>query len=354
MNVIELFELAEWYKSDFREMHKHYNTLHAVLQNNATQPTQQPVEEPLENLVAFLSGMDLGKLSLQQLKLLEQLGVGNLVGKVGAAYVVSTVKTATYDPSTTQHKIEAAMQRVSEAEEQLSAYASAVTELGIEPDTFEDVEGRIIVRIGFREDASIKNMSDWKSSSEDWYNIVRGLAMVAGEAPEDTKIIGATNGSVVLVLAATAAVTKLLAMISKHITGIAKNIISVGIARENLRQQKILTKTMETEFTKLEKKTRGDGIAAINKDLAKMVSKDAQGDIKSALEKSITKLLEFGESGGDVDFVAPPEAEPSEVEDENMELADEALAEIENIRDLILEYQEEREAVKLLEDQTNI
>lgn len=353
MNVIELFELAEWYKSNFEGLRNLYSTLHSVLKNNATQPSQQAVEEPLGKLVSFLSKMNLGELSLQQLKLLQQLGVSHLVGKEGVSYINNTIKTATYDPASTEQKINTALQKIEEVNQRLSGFSSAVTELGIKPDSFEGVEGRIIVRIGFKDDASINNVSDWKSSSEDWYNIIRGLAMVAGEAPEDTKVIGATNGSLILVLAATAGVTKLLAMISKHITGIAKDVISVGIERENLRQKKMLSKEMENEFINMEKTKRTDGITTVNKELAKMMPKGTQGDIKNAIETSITKLLEFGENGGDVDFVTPPEIELVVEDGVAEKRSDEALAEFENIRKLILEYQEEREAVKLLEDNSD-
>jgi hypothetical protein len=143
-------------------------------------------------------------------------------------------------------------------------------------------------------------------------------------------------------------------MITKHITSIAKDIISVGIVREDLRQKKFLTKTIENDLAKQEKKIRDDGIAAINKELAKMIPANADGDAKNALERSISKLLEFGEHGGDIDFVTPPEDETPEGDGdgENTNPANEAITEIEKVRRLIQEYQEEREAVKLLEDKS--
>src|SRR5690606_37578263 len=111
--------------------------------------------------------------------------------------------------------------------------------LGIASESLDEKEGYVTVRVGFKNDASIRNVKDWKTSAEDWYQIVRGLALVCGEAPEDTKVVGASTGSVILILSATYTFSKLLATISKHITGIAKDVIGVRVALEDLRGKKL-------------------------------------------------------------------------------------------------------------------
>lgn len=352
MDVQELFLLSEWYEGHFPRLRELYTALHNVLENNASQPNQQPVEQPLDELSAYLGEMNLGELSLQQLSLLEELDVRILVGIEGKNFVENTVKTSTYDPATTEQKIQASLQSINETNGKLSAYKSAVASIGIEPDSFEDLEGRITVRIGFKNQASIENVTQWKSSSKEWYDIVRGIAMAAGESPEDTKVIGASKGSIILILASTYTVTKLLATISKHVTGIAKDVISVGIERENLRQKKLLTKTMDAELTKFEKEKRESGLKEITGALEQMLPDSVQGDVKTALESSVKKILSFNEKGGDVDFVSPPANEDIDGDPEDGEEIDEVQAEISQVRQIIQEYQEEREVVRLLEDHT--
>lgn len=347
MNVTELYGLAEWYKTHFSELHKRYSALQATLSHNANQPNQQPVEAVLTELLTFLKEMNLGELSLQQLSLLSDLKVENLIGPTGAQNISQIVKTASYDPASTASKFQAAVNAINEAQTRLSAYSLAVTNLGVESSSLEYESGQFIVRVGFKNDAAIENIVSWKESSEEWYLIIRGLALVANEAPENTKIIGVANGSIIIILAATCAVTALLARIAKHITSTSRDIIAVQSELENLRQKKFATKTVEAEFVKLQKKSREEGLQAINDEIATLIPAGAQGDVKLALEKSIEKLLKFGEQGGDLDFVVPPVEKNA-----NALVPDEAESatqqEIEKLRQIVYDYQEVRETIKLL------
>ncbi|OYW28713.1 MAG: hypothetical protein B7Z44_07435 [Caulobacter sp. 12-67-6] len=76
--------------------------------------------------------------------------------------------------------------------------------------------------------------------------------------------------------------------------------------------------------------------------------KGKDGEIKTALVKSIEKLLAFSEKGGSVDFVAPEteEEEGDDVEDSGLKAA------LIEARDVIREYQSQRDSLKLLSDRT--
>lgn len=245
MNIFELYDLATWFKTYLKPMRTAYTELQSATSNNASQPTKVPIEAPLSALVQFLTEMDIGQLSLQQIELLRDLKVQELVGPEGARWIGSIVRAEAYDPATTNQNVTDAIETINAAGQKLSAYTGAIDQLGLERGKISDEDGRITVRIGFRNDASIRNVKDWKASADDWYQIVRGLAMMSGEAPEDTKVIGASTGSIILVLSATYALSKLLANIAKQITGTAKDVLSLQIELENLRQKRILTKAME-------------------------------------------------------------------------------------------------------------
>ncbi|MEQ1771518.1 MAG: hypothetical protein ABL879_16955 [Devosia sp.] len=349
MEVFELYDISVWYRAYFKNLRRLYTELHNALSNNANNPTKIAIEEPLSNVVSFLSEMAIGELSLQQLDLLDDLGVRQLVGSEGARWIEAVVKAEAYDPVTTEQSAAAALASINSANDRLTAYASAIDQMELErPNLAEEIAGRVTVRVGFRNDVSIRNVKDWKSSADDWYQIVRGLALMSGEAPEETKVVGASTGSIILVLSATYAVSKLLATIAKHITGTAKQILELQITREELRQKKILTKTMEAEFIRLQEEARANAKDAITKEVKGALPKSPNGEQTTALDKSIQKLLEFGEKGGDVDFVAPPEPAPDEVEDQKQSPA----AQIRSVRNLILAYQEEREVVRLLTSTT--
>jgi hypothetical protein len=347
MNVQELFSLSNWYMRYYTNIESLYNGINSILQNNAAQTVQSPLEDSLNSLKSYLTNMDFGSLSLQQIKILDALGVRNLLGEDGAAILDSTVKTVTYDPATTQKKIQSFIDRLRTASLSLSGYNSAITVLGISPETFDETADRVTIRIGFQNQASIENITDWKESAKDWWEIIRGLAMAAGESPEDTRVVGATKGSLILVLAGTYAVTNLLARISKHIASIARDIISVRTELENLRQKAFFTKVMENEFKAAELKLRAEGLAAIQAELKKELAKGVSGEVTNALDRSVEKLLTHSENGGNVDFVSPP-IDEEKTDDTHHDQTGQSSAQLEDVRKTIQEYQQVREAVRLL------
>lgn len=350
MNVDELYRLGTWYADQFSELDRRYQALLDPLNHNASQPDKRPVEEQLNALVEFLAGQRFDELSIEQLKMLNSLGVDAYVGPDGAAYVEAAVRTSNYDPATAVQRLNQAIQSINNTRGKLAAYVESVNGLEFGPDDVLAEEGLITIRIGFQSDVAINNVTDWKDTAKEWYDIIRGLAMACEESPEDVKVIGAATGSIILIMAGTAAFTALLAQISKHITSAAKDVISVRMEVENLRQKKLLTRGMEAELKKIEKEKADSAVATVEKLLeGKIAGKD--GDVGVALTASIKKLLTFSEKGGTVDFVAPEVEEPGESDSEDTDAGSLKAALIE-AKTAIREYQGERESLKLLTDGT--
>lgn len=348
MNVDEIYRLGAWFAGQFPETKKLYAALLAPITHNASQADKRPVEAELNALIEFLDNQQFDELSIQQLKMLSSLGVDAYLGHEGAAYVEAQVRTSNYDPATAVQRINEALQSISNARGKLTGYVEAVNSLDFGPDDVLAEEGLITIRVGFQNDVAIDNVTDWKDTAKDWYDIIRGLAMACEESPEDVKVIGAATGSIILIMAGTAAFTAVLAQISKHITTTAKDVISVRMEVENLRQKKLLTKSMEAELRKIEKDKTESAVATIEKLLeGKIAGKD--GDVGVALTASIKKLLTFSEKGGTVDFVAPDLQEPEDGDESEDGGLRAALLEA---KTAIREYQGERESLKLLSDGT--
>jgi hypothetical protein len=349
MNVNELLHLAEWYIGQFSKLNSLYNGLLSPIQHNASQQAKQPVESELEALLAYLREIRFDELSLQQLRMLASLGVDRFIAEKGAQYVESAIRMSDYDPATAAAKISEAIAKLNEANSGFSAYRTALGSLGLnEPDDEEEIDF-ITVRVGFQNDASINNVSDWKESAKDWYEIIRGLALASDEAPENTRIVGASTGSIILILAGTLSVTTLLALISKNIASVAKDVIDIGNQIEDLRHKKLLNSTIEKELRKMEEKKKDQALS----DIVKLINgkiPGLDGEKVTALEGSIKKLLSFSERGGNVDFVAP-EAETDEAEVE-LDGNEEPLTALAEARAAIHEYQAVREQIKLLADMT--
>lgn len=168
--------------------------------------------------------------------------------------------------------------------------------------------------------------------------------MAAGEPPEATRVVGASTGSVILILAGTVTVTTILALISKNIASVAKDAIGIANQIEDLRGKKLLNDTIEQELIKQETERKKEALEKII-DLVKGKVQALDGEKTNALESSVKKLLNFTEKGGNLDFVVPDSEEPSDDGSAN----DDQLKSLAEARDAVREYQAEREHIKLLE-----
>lgn len=342
MDIRELEKLAVWYGEHFDHFGRLYQTVISPIQHNATQPQKLAVEEPLNDLIKYLRRMDFDVLSIEQLKLLDKLGVSAYMGHEGADLVDSIVRTANYDPSTASTQLNEAYGKLGNVRSYLDSFLQSLNHLDLRDQ--EDDSDFITIRVSFQNEASITNVSQWKKSSADWYDIIRGVAMVNNEAPEATKVISATKGSIILTLAATAGVTALLAKIAKDITNTAKAILEVEHLRQDLIQKKMLTNVMAEELDRLAKEKKENTVQEIVGEFKHMMAGGA-GDKLAALTKSVEKLLAFNEKGGTVDFVMPDNDDEDDDEDEAQAAAPTALA---AAKKAIQDYQEIREQVKLL------
>lgn len=344
MNVNELRNLALWFEREGPEIIELYNALLDPVQHNAAQPNKRPLEDQLNTVIEHLNNMSFQELSLEQIAILEQRGVSDYLGRDGAYFVEQTIRVSDYDAATAAARLQEAVADLNQTLKVLKAYSHALNAIGIEEQDFEPEENSITIRIGFRRGASIDNVVAWKDSARDWYDIVRGLAMAVGEPPENTRVVGATSGSIILWLVATAGVTLLLARISKHITGIAKDIISVELAREELRQKKILTKGIESELEKQIEEKKLNAKNLVIEEIKKNIP-NLDGEKENAIVKSVQKLLAFSKAGGDVDFVAPTDDEIDEESDEG-----EKVSYLAEAREAIRAYQAARDEIRLLTD----
>jgi hypothetical protein len=284
---------------------KHYRPLRDVLQNNASQPTAQPVAAPLEEIVDFLSTTRTEELSTLQMGVLQHLGVEHLLGRKGAYWLKRTVKSSNYDPATTFEEVNKAVQTLENAQNNLKTFVSSVGPLGFNLEHLSQPANSFRVAVMFQEDASIESMPDLKKSSADWEQIVSGIAGAVGEHSEDTKIIGVSNGSILVILGTTAAVIKVLAVIAKHASEIASYAIRVADQLEDLRAKKMHNATVEKELRDMEKDRREVSSKEALTEVEDHLPKKITAEQRTKLENSIKKYLTFRDKGGDLDFSMP-------------------------------------------------
>jgi len=349
MEIQELNRLATWYVGHFSQFTGLYQNVINSVQHNASQPQKTPLEPHLSNLITYLNGMDMSVLSIQQMNLLEELGVWPWIGREGARNVEAIVKTSDYDPATAVGELNAGFSPLTNVHSYFAAYINAIASLKLNrPEEYESEKGLVTVRVGFQNDAKISNVTELKAESQDWYDIIYGLSLANNEAPEETKIVGATKGSIILILAATVGVTQMLAAISGNVSKVAMHGLEVAHSIEDLRKKKLLNAVIEADLIAQVQKHKEEALDQILTEL-KPALPDQSGDKIPALTRAIKKLLEFNEKGGNLDFVEPEDKdEPAE----DGAASDGQPGPYEAVRAAIREYQEVRENIKLLTDRT--
>lgn len=342
MDVAEVIRLADWFKRNTTEVEPLYSALVSILQNNAQQSSQQPLTQPLKDLSKAIAEMPTEELSTLQMRVLEDLDTADLVGKRGRQWLNKKVRATTYDPATTYQTIQQAAQRIAEAKRKLVEFKSSSGLIGIKSEIELDGSAPYVINVIFQGQVAIDNVRDWKKTATDWELIISGVAGVVGEKPEDVKVVGTSNGSIIFSLSASALVTKILATISKHIASVANDYLDFQLKREQLQQSRMMTSVIRDDLSRQESERRSTGKAEIIDAVKKLVP-NASPESLTKLGKAVDTQISFSERGGEVDFVTPSTIDEAEA-DYDADLANT----VDEIRKLIEEYRSEQQQAKLL------
>jgi len=230
------------------------------------------------------------------------------------------VKEGNYDPASAASDIRAANQRIVIAVQSFSEARSALSAVGMDGESKYDSSDKVTVRIRFKDEVKIANISQLKNRAADWYDISRGLAIAAGERPEDVEVKGATTGSVIFILGTTLTVATIISLIMKQVAATVKSTMDVAHTLQDWKTRKIADDVVEKVLQDRQKSIEDNGTAEALKLVKEKIGAHIKGDVENALKKSIEKMFSFAAKGGEVDMLPPPQ--PSEDEDINEAVAD--------------------------------
>ncbi|MEO1420842.1 MAG: hypothetical protein AAFU66_07815 [Pseudomonadota bacterium] len=314
MDSERLVELASWCRQWLPITIENYSPLREVLTHNASHNNQQPVQPHLEGLIKFLNAMPTHHLNRQQMDVLDRLSVAHLIGKSGATWVNDAVQTTVFDPASTRDNVSMAFDLLKVAEETLHSFHTTAGILGLDAHEPETDLPPFRVTVIFRSEAAIRDVAELNREAKIWEQIVSGIAGAVGERPQDIKIVGASSGSILLTLAASAAATGLLALISKHGSRIASDFIEVAETIEDLRHKKAINAEIEEQMRQLLSQRKEKIVDDTLDEIQEQIGKKVDAEVKGKLKLSVEKLLDFRQRGGDVDFAAGRESSESEEE----------------------------------------
>lgn len=344
MDVLEVIKLADWFDENLAPVREKLGALVSVLQNNSQQPAQQPVAPVLNALLPASGNMRVDQLSTAQLSVLEKLDADYLIGSRGRSWVDATVRSSTYDPATTYRTIQEASSRLDTVHQRLLNFRSHALELNFEKSVPTAADQPFVFSIIFKNGAEIRNIREWRKSAQDWELILSSAATVAGDRPEDVSVLSAESGSIIVWLGAGAAVTKILATISKHIAAMANDFLDFQLKKEELRRSRMMSSAIEADLKRQEGERRDSGKVAILAQIKSLAPEAVPEDI-AKLDKAVDKLIDFFEKGGDMDFVSSTPESDSEVDENRLDGGD-----TEGVDQVIRDFRKEVEKAKLLSD----
>jgi hypothetical protein len=331
MNTSELYQLTTWMKNNNEELTIEHCYEHLIDAIGNYSYNSQPFEQQREDLFSTLKSVSLkiSSLSQEQINFLDKLHLVENLGMPAIDKIEDILFRNVIDRETAKQKISDMFKEVKNGIDKLNSIRASLTGL-VDGEQYE-LDNEVLMRIGFMGDVSMNNVEDFKKLGTLWFDIARGISMAQGKAPKDIKIIGATKGSVILELALNAAlVSSFLIIIIQGLTVTEKIYTIKKIKAEaKIADMKLdffdekIAEIMESSIT-----TIFDNLCNELK-----LNGNNQGDKKTALKKSITKLVGFLEQGGDVDFVMKEELES---EDNKTKLLRSKIIEIRKLEEKIL------------------
>ena len=341
MDVKGLYDFSGWYLKHAKEVLQQYQGLHSKLNHNATQPQKQPVRDDLKEILITLRSMPFQVLTNEQIDLVREEGVEGFLGTVGARNLERIVKSARFDPASAASDVSEIVNSLSGSVSRIQNIYDSLSEIGGLSDEQSSFE-QITIRVHFKDAAAISDVGEWKEWADEWYEIIRGVTMSVGEAPENVKVLGAHQGSVIIVLGATVAVTGALLLISNHLTKIALNTLQVANGIADFKQKLRLNKTIADGLEKAIQQSEKEHLKELLETVKENLPSPIDGEQETALKRSIDKFKKFTERGGEVDFIAPPDPEGEG------DLNAQGVEQIECVRENIAELRDTREKTRLL------
>lgn len=339
MNVSELSSLTHWVEDEIVDtgIPDKYQKLLTILQQNS-RPNQQkaPFANQKDALIELLKGTPIYSLTKDQIRFLHALGIAQAVGNEGVRSIEDILYKNVIDVATSAQKLQHILQELNKGIEKSNQIKSGLEDCVLEEEYESDAS--ILVRVSFTGLASMSNVTDFKNWGKVWYEIGRGIAMVHDSSPEDIKIIGATNGSIVIELAMIASIATTTSGIILAGLKVAEKVLEIRKKAEEIRNLKLNNKKLAQDMEKEAENEKKTGIEKITEStiIELQISKDIDGEKITAFTKSIKNLVNFIESGGEVDFILPKNETESDEDDnttpkyESLRLAFQEIRQIEN------------------------
>jgi hypothetical protein len=311
MQVIELIQLGIWCKTNIEEkgIAVKYTSLYSKMNQNIRRNNMQnqsvSFEAEKNALLESIKEVNFQSLTLEQIKFLEKIKILDLLGEKGVIQIEDVLYKNSLDIATATAKIKSMSDIVTTTQTTINELSTTLRK-SFDIEDFDNImEGEILVRIYFKVGAAINNLTDFKTYSNLWHEIGRGIAMAQDKTPEDFRIIGASKGSIIISMAVAVVIATSISKILLEALKVTDRVLDIRKKIEEIKKLKFENKKIEADIKTEAEKAKETGIKNILNIITKELGlqENSQGDKIVALEKSIKDLIDFTEKGGIIDFV---------------------------------------------------
>ncbi|WP_412464430.1 hypothetical protein [Flavobacterium mekongense] len=327
MQIEELLKLTSWFKSNVEKNNvpQNYTNLFNKMNVNIRRPNgqqNQPFIDEKNNLFESLSKIDFNELTIEQIKFLKELKVDKLINKKTVDLINDNLTSNNLDISSATNIIKDYRDKVIAAQNKFDEINNLLTPYFNENLETEIRENEVLMRIYFQEGVAISNLNDLKKISSNWFDISRGIAIAMNQTPEDFRVISAKKGSIIIDLAIMVGVATAMSKILLEALKVADRVLDIRKKVEEIKGLKLSNKKIELELNKEADLERDNGVKKIVEETISQLGliKETEGDKITAIEKSIKKLLEFTENGGQVDFTQNDKTVQEDLREINLQL----------------------------------
>jgi len=345
MQIEELLRLTNWFQENIvdEKIPSLYQSLYEKMNQNIRRnnnQAKQPFEVEKNNLLTALGQINTDSLTLEQISFLREIEVLKIFGKKGVEEIEGILLENSLDIATATNKVNEIKNKLNEGVSKLDDLNTTLGKSFSVDDSDYIPDNLVLMRVYFRHDVAIENIVDFKKLAATWHEIGRGIAIAQDKTPEDFKIIGAQNGSIIIEMAVITSLATSVSIILLRGLKVAERVIEILTKAEELKTLKLNNKIIELELKKEAESEKKNGIQSILDSIVEELglSEKSQGDKVSALKKAITKLIDFIKNGGAVDFIEP------EIDDDDDE----------SLREEILELRENIEGIRELESRETV
>lgn len=239
-----------------------------------------------------------------QVNFFRKFGAANHLGKAGW----NKFQLALSDNSAnTPGAVEQINIQRSEIAQLLTNATNIISSLGNLAQELEIEKGKSIIQIVFDEDVAVDTFIDLFDQSKDWKEIIRAFSLLAGEAPEKTKIIATSKGSPYTIwLSSARFVGETLCATIKPFIELYKTVLEAKEKALLLEDMKVGVDGKKFELFKAIDEYERDKVMEIVASIGEInnngnISESERNEAKIALTKVGPRLYEFITKGGKID-----------------------------------------------------